>query len=45
MLDLINPNNVKPQANKIATAVDILRELKQEAANKAAKKGITVTLT
>ena len=29
MLDLLNPNNVGPQANKTATAADILRESKQ----------------
>ena len=36
MLDLLNPDNVGPQANKTATAVDILRESKQEADNEAA---------
>ena len=43
MLDLLNPNNVGPQANKTATAADILRELKQEADDEAAQKGTAVT--
>ena len=38
MLDLIIPNNVGPQANKTATAADILRESKQEAATNQRKK-------
>ena len=42
MLDLLNPNNVGPQANKTATAADILRESKQEADDKAAQNGIAV---
>ena len=42
MLNLIIPNNVGPQANKTATAADILRESKQEADNRAAQKGIAV---
>ena len=29
MLDLLNQNNLGPQANKTATAADILRESKQ----------------
>ena len=33
MLNLLNPNNVGPQANKTATAADILWESKQEADN------------
>ena len=43
MLDLLNPNNVGPQANKTATATDILHESKQEADDKAAQKGTAVT--
>ena len=44
MLDLLNPNNVGPQANKIATAADILWESKQEADDEAKQKGTAVTL-
>ena len=43
MLNLLIPNNVGPQANKTATAADILCESKQEADDKAAQKGISVT--
>ena len=43
MLNLLNPNNVGPQANKTATAADILRESKQEADDEAAQKGTAVT--
>ena len=42
MLDLLIPNNVGPQANKTATAADILCESKQEADDEAAQKGIAV---
>ena len=43
MLDLLNPNNVGLQANKTATAADILWELKQEVGDEAAQKGTAVT--
>ena len=43
MLDLLNPNNVGLQANKTSTAADILRELKKEADDELAQKGITVS--
>jgi hypothetical protein len=43
MLDLLNQNNVGPQANKKATATDVLQELKQEAGDEAAQKGTAVT--
>ena len=43
MLDLLSPNNKGPQANKTATAADILCKSKQEADNKAKHKGTDVT--
>ena len=43
MLNLLNPNNVGPQANMTATAADVLRTSKKEADNKLAQKGVTVT--
>ena len=43
MLDLLNQNNVGPQANKAATATDIFWESKQEAENEAAQKGTAAT--
>ena len=43
MLNLLIPNNVGLQANKTATAADILCESKQEADNEAAQKGTSVT--
>ena len=43
MLDLLSPNNVGPQANKTATATDILHESKQGADNEAAQKDTAVT--
>ena len=43
MLDLLIANNVGPQANKTATAADILRELKKEVEEKATQTGKSVT--
>ena len=43
MLVLLNQNNVGPQANKTATAAEILCKLKQEEDNEAAQKGTAVT--
>ena len=43
MLGLLITNNVGPQANKTATAVDILCKSKQEEDNKAKQKGTAVT--
>ena len=38
MLNLLNPHNVGPLANKRATAADILQESKKEAGDEAAQK-------
>ena len=42
MLGLLIPSNVGPQANKTATAADILRESKKEADDESARKGTAV---
>ena len=43
MLDLLIANNVGPQANKTATAVDILHESKKETEDESAQTGKAVT--
>ena len=43
MFDLLTPNNVGPQANKTATAADVLCKLKQETDNKALQTVTAVT--